>query len=108
MWLISKDCKSRSFILINSHNFNVFMLEDKIQNHVSSCSGFLSEAMLWIKEVEIVESVDDLRVIALNSRFYSFHPNFEMLDEDCVCFEQDHPEFLLQDKGQSGGTEGSE
>ena len=25
--------------------------------------------------------------------------------EDCICPEQDHPEFLLQEKGQSGGTQ---
>ena len=28
--------------------------------------------------------------------------------EDCVSSEQDHPEFLLQEKGQSAGTESSE
>ena len=27
---------------------------------------------------------------------------------NCIFFEQDHPEFLLQEKGQSGGTESSE
>ena len=28
---------------------------------VCSCSSFLLDAMLWIKEVEMVESVDDLK-----------------------------------------------
>ena len=34
------------------------MLEGKVQNP-SSCSGSPSEAMLWIKEVEMVDSVDN-------------------------------------------------
>ena len=51
--------------------------------------------MLWIKQVEMVDSVDDLK----SSR--------SIQGEDSFCFEQDHPEFLLQGKGQSGGTESS-
>ena len=30
----------------------------RFKNQVSSCSGFPSEAMLWIKEVEMADSVD--------------------------------------------------
>ena len=30
------------------------------KTEVCSCSSFPTDAMLWIKEVEIVESVDDL------------------------------------------------
>ena len=66
--------------------------------------------MLWIKEVERVDSVDDFKS-SPSIRGYTHFPIF--LDagcEDCVCSEQDHPEFLLQEKGkgQSGGTESSE
>ena len=32
LWLHSKDCKYRSFSSIIHHTFDVFMLEDKIQN----------------------------------------------------------------------------
>ena len=31
----------------------------RFETQVSSCSGFPSEGMLWIKEVEMVDSVDD-------------------------------------------------
>ena len=64
--------------------------------------------MLWIKEVEMVDSVDDFKSSRFNSRLYSFPEFWDAGCEDCVCSEQDHPEFLLQEKGQSGGTESSE
>ena len=35
---------------------------------VSVCSSSPSGAVVWIKEVEMVDSVDVLKVIALNSR----------------------------------------
>ena len=42
--------------------FNVFMLEDHIQNLGTCLFKFIpSEALLWIKEVEMVDSVDDLK-----------------------------------------------
>ena len=40
---------------------NVFMVEDKIQERVSACSSSSSEAMLLIKEVEMVDSLDNLK-----------------------------------------------
>ena len=47
--------------------------------------------MFWIKEEEKVDSVDDLE----SSRSIQGYTHY-------------HPEFLLQEKGQSGGTESSE
>ena len=45
-----------------THTFNVFLLEDKIQKlRVCICSQFPKEALLWIKEVEMVDSVDELK-----------------------------------------------
>ena len=55
------------------------MLEDKIQKpKVTSCSDFPSEAMLCIKEVEMVDSLDELK----SSRSVSgvIFPDHEMLD----------------------------
>ena len=63
--------------------------------------------MLWIKEVEMVDSVDELkssRSIA-GKEFPEFWSGGR---ENCFCFEQDHPEFPLQKEGQSGGTESPE
>ena len=33
---------------------------------VISCSGSPSEAMFWIREVEMVDSVDELKILAIN------------------------------------------
>ena len=40
---------------------NICLLEDEIKTEVCTCSQFPKEATLWIKEVEMVESVDDLK-----------------------------------------------
>ena len=50
----------------------------RFKTKVCSCSQFLTEAMLWIKEVEMVESVDDLKS-PLSIRG-THGPNFELLD----------------------------
>ena len=47
----------------------------RFKTPVSACSGSPSEAMLWIKEVEMSDSVDDFLIIALNSRSYSISRN---------------------------------
>ena len=48
------------------------------QAEVWSCSNFPTEALLWIKEVERVESVDDLKTHqSIGGRLF---PNVEMLD----------------------------
>ena len=50
----------------------------RFKTEVCTCSQFLKEAMQWIKEVEMVGSVDELRS---SSSFRSFSmPNFEVLD----------------------------
>ena len=88
-----------------SHTFDVFMLEDKIPNPGKLMLRFSVGAMWRIKEVEMVHSVDDLKSIALNPRVRKF---WNAGRTDCFCFEQDHSEFLLQEEGQSRGTESSE
>ena len=50
----------------------------RFKRQVSSCSDFPSEAMLWIKEVEMVESVDELK--SSRSIEGKDPPNSEMLD----------------------------
>ena len=45
----------------------------RFKTEVCTCSQFPTEAMQWIKEVELVDSVDELR----SSHFM---PNFEVLD----------------------------
>ena len=50
----------------------------KFKTEVCTCSQFLTEALQWIKEVELVDSVDDL--ICLSSTSGVPMPNFEVLD----------------------------
>ena len=59
IWLI-QGCKFRKFILTDSL-LHLRFRDGKLRckTEVSVCSGSPSEAMLWIKEVEMVESVDD-------------------------------------------------
>ena len=45
---------------------------------VYTCAQFPTEAMLWIKEVELVDSVDDLK--SLRSVRGTPGPDFELLD----------------------------
>ena len=50
----------------------------RFKTEVRTCSQFPSEAMQWIKEVELVDSVDELRSSS-STRGISM-PNFEVLD----------------------------
>ena len=50
----------------------------RFKTEVCTCSQFPTKAMQWIKEVELVDSVDDLRSSS-NTRGISM-PNFEVLD----------------------------
>ena len=49
-------------------------LQIRFKTDVRTCSQFPTEAMLWIKEVEVVESVDDLQSSRSISRTHG--PNF--------------------------------
>ena len=50
----------------------------RLKTEVCTCSQFPTEAMQWIKEVELVDSVDELRSSS-STRAISM-PNFEVLD----------------------------
>ena len=79
-WLDSKDSRYRDCIsTIFLLSPLVFGLEIKIQKSSGVlCSDFPSDAMLWIKEVEMVDSLDALK--SLWSIAGKNFPNFEMLD----------------------------
>ena len=60
------------------------------KTEVCTCSLFPTEAMQWIKEVELVDSVDELRSSS-STRGISM-PNFEVLDARIFfSIEQNHP-----------------
>ena len=55
---------------------------------VTICSDFSSDALFLIKEVEMVDSLDELK--SSRSVCKKDFPNFAMLDaENCFCSEQD-------------------
>ena len=89
------------------HTVNVSMLEEKIQDPRSACSGSPSEGTLWIKEVEMVDSVDDSKS-SRSMQGYHF-PHFEMLDARVAsALNKIIQNSYFKKKGQSGGTESSE
>ena len=79
-WMISKDCKSRSFISMNSPTPSTFSRwRIRFETKAGAFSGFHPEALSWIKEVEMVDSVRWLKIIAINSGCCTLFSNFEML-----------------------------
>ena len=43
----------------------------RFKTEVCTCSQFPTEAMPWIKEVEMVDSVDDLKIFVINKRYFN-------------------------------------
>ena len=74
---------------------------------MTTCYDFPSDAMLWIKEVEMVDSLEELKssLSVCGGNFPQFR---DVRCEDCVCSEQDHPDFPVQEEGQSRGAESPE
>ena len=60
------------------HTSHVCLLEVRFKTMICTCSQFPTEAMQWIEEVEMVDSVDELRSSS-SIRGISM-PNFEVLD----------------------------
>ena len=50
----------------------------RFKNQGTTCSDFPSDAMLWIKEVKMVDSLEELK--SSRSASGKNFPNFEMLD----------------------------
>ena len=62
----------------------------RFKTEVCTCSQFPTEAMRWIKEVELVDSVDELRSSS-STRGISMPINEVLWCEDCFSTEQNHP-----------------
>ena len=77
----------------------------RFKTEVCTCSQFPTEAMHWIKEVEMVDSVDDLK----SSRSIingSPGPDFELIDATIAsALNKIIQNTRFKKKGQSGGTE---
>ena len=75
----NNDCRFQIFISTNSlHRQHSACWKIRFKNEVCICSQFPTEAMLWIKEVEMVDSVDDVK--SSRSIRGTHGPNFEVLD----------------------------
>ena len=74
----NNDCKFQIFFLTNSPYHQDVCWTIRFKREDCPCSQFLTEAMLWIKEVELVDSVDEFRSSS-STRGISM-PNFEVLD----------------------------
>ena len=75
----NNDCRFWIFTLTSSLTPATFACwKIRFKTEVCTCSQFPTEAVQWIKEVEMVDSVDDLRSSS-STRGISM-PNFEVLD----------------------------
>ena len=80
MGLTNKDFKSWNLISTSSPLHKRFRVKKtRFNTEVCSCSNFRTEAMLWIKEVEMVNSVDDLKSSCSIQGLTPF-PDCELLD----------------------------
>ena len=97
-WMISKYCKSRSFIWTNSPTLSTFfMLEDKIQNPGNFLFWFSLGGYVMDQRSGDGRFGGWIKVIAIYSGYW--FPHFwDAGREDCFFFEQYHPEFLLQEE----------
>ena len=57
----NNDCRCQIFISTNSPPATFACWKIRFKTEVCTCSQFPTEAMHWIKEVEMVDSVDDLK-----------------------------------------------
>ena len=66
----NNDCRFQSFILTSSlHQPRFACWKIRFKTEVCVCSQFPTEAMQWIKEVEVVDSVDDFKIVVINKRY---------------------------------------
>ena len=76
----------------------------RFKTEVCTCSQFPTEAMQWIKEVELVDSVDELKTSS-SIRGISM-PNFEVLDARIAsALNKIIHNSHFKRRGQSGGTQ---
>ena len=82
-------------------------LETSFKTQISSCSDVPSEAMWWIKEVEMVDSVDELK--SSRSIAGKDFPNFELLDARIAsALNKTIRNSHFKKDGKSGETESPE
>ena len=98
------DCRSQIFISTKFSTPATFACwKIRFKNEVCTCSQFPTEAMLWTKEVELVDSVVDQK--SSRSIRGTQGPNFEVLDARIApALNRMIHNSQFKRKGQSGGT----
>ena len=85
-------------------NPQFLMWKTRFKTQVTTCSDFPSDAMLWIKEVEMVDFLDELK--SSRSVYGKDFPNFEVLDaKSASALNKNHPEFPVQEGGHLRAAE---
>ena len=104
----AKTANIRAAIRQVPHSTFIFCWKMRFKNQVTICSDFPPDAMLWINEVEMPDSSDELK--SSRSVIGKNFPNFEMLDAKIASalnkikiIKNSH----FKKKGQSGGNESS-
>ena len=65
----NNDCRFQIFILTKFSTPATFACwKIRFKTEVCTCSQFPTEAMQWIKEVELVDSVDDIKIFVICTR----------------------------------------
>ena len=104
----NNDCRFRISILTSSFTPATFAFRKiRFKTEVCTCSQFPTEAMQWSKEVELVDSVDELR-LSSSTRGISML-NFEVLCARIVsALNKITHNSYFKKENQSGGTKGPE
>ena len=68
----NKDCRSRNFTSTKFPKPATFACwKIRFKTEVCTCPQFPTEAMQSVKEVELVDSVDELKVCVINKRYFN-------------------------------------
>ena len=84
------------------HTFSCWKI--RFRTEVCSCGNFHSDAMLRIKYVEMVNSVDDLKSSRSVKGFSFFFLMSSCSTERGICPDKHYPQLPRREIGQSGGT----
>ena len=109
MWQTNNDFKSQNFTLTNSplhERFRVGKQDSRLMYALVQIS--LRRQCYGSKKWEMVNSVVDLKSSCSIQGIAPVPDFWGARREDCISTEQDYPEFLIQENGQSGGTKCSE
>ena len=105
-WLDNKGSKYPNCNSSVRHNL-FWCWNIRFKNQATTCSDFPSETLFWINEVEMVLFIGRIEISAI-SLWNGFSKLRDAGREYCLCSEEDHPEFPVQEECQHRGAESPE